>query len=510
MHLGFEYVPGTEIWVSPPALAQGTIREPNRVPIIKGPDHPFTKTSLIHGRCYNDPKWEIFSSGQVEDEFGHVYHTLSVKGMDLSDPIVQKLQSGNFVVRINGALEAETFYRCRKASQLLREAGVLTEYVFYQARPTRFPNGKEPEGYTNLQGFRNRLKRDFKESHRTSHGGMIPEFENQYTDDVKMVSEVLTNSTFGVCFRGMMSNVRISEIKDLQEVGILHSFVAKAILSLQMRAPEHFKCWPEIKVLNPFDAADQLKYLQILLPTLMGENLALMTDIGCYHKYLHAGNWTLAGEIVDLDSLRHPSIDISDAVEISIASRIVDYQSTAQGTKEALSEIKNINPAAQAVMALCKSYFTARRDSSTFTPFEQLIEDMSFRRGPRIEEFIEPRILSPNTWVREIMRKCVEVHLDGVGFDEFDDSLITSDLFVTLSRIIENNFKDEFRAIAYTTTNSFLSDAYIEEMYELETKRICNSVIREVINDRGYASRLYDIEISGLADVIRRAQLVKS
>lgn len=490
MSLDFTFVPGTDIWLDPPALDQGIVREPNKVPILSGPNHDFTKSSLIHGRCHNDPNGYLFADTNVLDGYGNEYFALSAKGIDLSGPEVQLVQSGNFKIRVMGALEADTFYRCRKASEILRAAGILTEYVFYQGRPTKFPNGKNSNGWTNLNGFRQRLFRDYKnEVAEFIEQGFREEDGTEF--DLATVKEELALNKFGVSFRGMISNIRLGELSQLQKDDLLGDHLCAALVGLQARKPDHFECWPEIEALNPSNKRDQTLYLLHVLPKLVGEQLALLHNIDGFHKFLHKNNWTLAGEIVDLDSIRHAEIEIEDMEEIIPGAKWFDFKTTYTELRDVYTRLygAGINPNV-ITKPFYESYFRSRQTSENFSIFEQLVCE-HYLTDAQTDVLAVPFILDLDPLTIDFLCEGIRDLLANVSKDQDVDEIFNPTVTIGLKKMIKMYYEMPFIAQATASAGGNLYGQSTFSLFNIEQNRLANQIIRWVLIEKGFKSKRY-------------------
>lgn len=306
-----------DAYVDPYAVP--VIKDPTKVPLIESSVQftPFSKTSKKHGRSMHDPEGVIFNNVPVTDEFGDVYTDFSIKGADCSllNVSYNRIEANN--VRVHGMLDASTFRRCQTVSRILREAGVLTEWPILHMRPKYFPDDD-----VNLNVFKNWLYTNYV---REQIGYRSKPDLAQNADSIGtagIVGEGISAMNFSVMYRAMLSHVRLWEVDEHMQSGELNRHVAAAISSLQLRKPTHFSIWNELEALDANSPKDQQHYLIHILPSAMGENLARFHNTNSFHKYLHEGNWTLAGEIVDLDSVRSIVVDPDDGQEITVPARL--------------------------------------------------------------------------------------------------------------------------------------------------------------------------------------------
>lgn len=307
-----------DIYIDPRAAAQHKISDPSSTMLL-GPNSlgisPFSKTSSIHGRSMEDPLHFLLEYGDITDENGDAYTAFSIKEADASHPSASYSPIEPSQVRVHGMLDASTFERCKTVSKHLREAGVLTEWPIYQARPAFFP---DTDGNLGLQKFRERV---YESLVQTAQRSEAPPSISQ----LGLAGQNITEMQFGVMYRAMLSNVRLGEVKHFNE-GKTFTHIANAISSLQKRNPHHFTQWDvhHGQQLDPRNPEDQKKYINVILPAIMGENLARFHRANCHHKYLHENNWTLAGEIVDLDSVSASDLYPDESSVVTTSSRMHD------------------------------------------------------------------------------------------------------------------------------------------------------------------------------------------
>lgn len=490
MSLGFDFVPGTDIWIDEPALEQEIIRQANGVPQLNTDTHSFTKTDeIIHGRCHNDPHLVVFAKDSIHDEFGLVYFVLSIKGMDLTKPFARYKPIGDLVIRVNGALEAETFYRCRKASELMRREGILTEYVFFQARPKQFPNGKTITGKTNLQGFRNRLHEEYLRS-QEEHDDFDP------PEVIDAVIRSIFESKFGVAYRGMLSNVRLGEIQYLQDKKQLGEHVSKAILALQMRKPVHFECWPEIQKLNPFREEDHQYYLDEILPRLIGENLAKFHNAGFYHKYLHRNNVTICGEIVDTDSIRHVEIADSDGLEINFATRYADFHEILQEYTKLIALLNKTELRDERPGKLVDAYLRHRDKNRNFEAIEKIIEEVHLRHQEHIPMDVKPSVITvPQATINACRKQIYDALVTNANQSHFHK---IENLLDNLTIEIGTNASFNKRVTSNEFTAKFQLYFMHKRVLEIESRRYAFMLVQQGM--RKYSSKIpSEADTSGAA-----------
>ncbi len=318
--VNFQEVVKADAFLEPDAAR--VIRNVSSVPLLESglTFSPFTRSSELHGRSMEDPSCVVFTGEPLTDSHGDTYTSFTIKGANCSLPSANYYEIEPSCVRVNGMLDASTFERCKTVSKVLREAGVLTEWPILHMRPKKFPDGEKD---IPLQAFRqmiyeNYVIRQQAFGHDVHRGRRLAD----NLDAARVVGEGLSELQFSVMYRAGLSPIRLWELKEHGETGTLPYHLSKTITALQTRKPEHFGCWPELEALDPESEYDQIKYLEEILPKIMGENLARFHNANCYHKYLHGGNWTLAGEIVDLDSVRCDTLDKDEPRDYTVLDKL--------------------------------------------------------------------------------------------------------------------------------------------------------------------------------------------
>ena len=345
-----EVVKGS-VYVHPNAL--GIISDTGRVAMIPPPGMSlrsssgdvtgmFNRVSAFHGRSLEDMTGLVLGKAPIIDEFGDTYTEYSIKGA-ANDTIYADIYdiepSG---VRVNGLMDAATFNRVKTVSEVLRKDGVLTEWPIYFARPKHYSVSNYYS--LGLLGLKRKLYNDFVTGNEY-YKAMDKSAPNIPVGVVGAVGNGLMDMEFGVMYRASLSNARLCDIRAFDRAG-LEDRLKNAITSLQLRQPDYLMQWDKIKDLDPEDPEDRQRYLTQVLPKLIAENVAKFHNTNSYHKYLHDGNITLAGELVDLDSVRIPDKFEDDSELIEPMSKMTEALDVAHIVADAISrymrEIKYI------------------------------------------------------------------------------------------------------------------------------------------------------------------------
>jgi hypothetical protein len=292
------------VYVHP--CASEALIDPERIVILGNPyveDPVFSRLTANHGRSHLDKIGVSVKTHNIVDEHGNKYGEFNLKGVDFSLPKPSLYDIEPSGVRVNGVMDAKTFPRVIEASAVMRAAGMFVEWPVYTARPKYFPGGSGGSGRDLLE-----LKSDIFFDYATEQRGKSAEPRVQ---DVYDLGVGLLNMEFGVCYRAMKSNVRISDLSLLDRKE-RNKAIDNAIRTIGSLGISWINRHSEMTIVDPGEEDGRNIFLQSVVPKIMGWNLAKMRTLKnaegkvtpLYHKYLHPGNWTICGEIVDLDSVQ--------------------------------------------------------------------------------------------------------------------------------------------------------------------------------------------------------------
>lgn len=417
--------------------ARGVIQDCHTVPLVESFASPLVRPSSIHGRNAEDPFGLIFDPAPIYDEFGNYYSAFSIKGADASSPRATFYEIEPSGVRVQGMLDASTFTRCRDVSRELRANGALVEWPIFHARPKLFPDGESDIGLLEFKYMVYGAYLDRQQAIRQ----VAPE-QVDGVGRVGAVAQGLLDMQFGVMYRAMLSNIRLAELPELARKRELNKRVSQTISALQQRDLAEFDAGEIVHGLNPRSPRDRNTYLTTALPGLMGQNLAKTHTIDAYHKYLHPGNWSLGGEIVDLDSVRMPTIFPEDKAEVTTGNKL----SEAFGSRHALQEVaKCTGTDPEKLLAIFNEAYRSHIDSSNFTPLELLALEA---QTSDLEEYMDsekvegPRIFAIS--LREAASLWYDIletthsNMTVVDGDDFAVEQAASDQFIdTLAKMAE-------------------------------------------------------------------------
>lgn len=297
--------------------AEGIVIDPTTVPYLHdgiGRRYGFERVSQIHGRSVIDTQNRVFTRELYADSFGNALGAYSIKGAG-STPLTAKPSSLEPTgVRVDGLFDSDLFTRCRAASQVLRSAGVMSEVPIMTARPRHYHDGDQERDLRHIQHVA--YSRGLVEWGAMPGGGklaLMPGRKERITHrEAFEMGDALTTFKPGVMYRAMATNTRIFDLVAFEDKGVKQAELEFAIIARQANNLGDLTVKDEIDALDPERPFDQATYAHVLLPNIVGEYVARMHNAGVAHRYLHPGNITLAGEIVDLDSVVGASLGLGD------------------------------------------------------------------------------------------------------------------------------------------------------------------------------------------------------
>lgn len=381
-------------------LGAAVIKDLDHVPIeFDDTNSSFARPSNAHGRSFEDPDSLVLFPDPVCDENDDIYFIYSIKGASAYSPegMYSSLEANH--IRVNGMLDAATFPRVEAISRHLRKEGVLTEWPIYHARPKQFPlNTADVETMEQAVGLF---------SWKQMHAAVVWRYEGEHTGRLPVDSyyrkdqigqygaalQAVEDFRPAVMYRAMITNDRILDLPEIAEADRLAVSLYSAIHGLQLRNPDYFGIEGELQSIDPSRLEGWQKYMNTLLPKLMGANLARLHNAGAYHHYPHLGNWTLAGEIVDLDSVMCDQVFEDDASEVNPLNRINE----ARGVFNIIRKMPDLTGLGLDQKAMAnifrRAYFAERFGADNVTKAESVILDAYFVEQERdIRNILTPDI----------------------------------------------------------------------------------------------------------------------
>ena len=254
---------------------------------------PVGRLNASHGR-----NLEILADNvRIEDGYGNEYRSLCIKGSDLSNPYIFKSITAERDYLVNGLQESLVMERVIRASKLLRENGVDTEYICGLVLPKTFPFDGEQRPVdiktgTKLPEFLAHLATRFAQNRKDDDGKSALEVKSEMIDRFKDCDYLVT-------YRAMDCPIRFTEIAD----------------------PEKYEEFKEF-VRQNYDGPDMEYYLRAVkkpvnytyhsLAPALGKNIGRMHRLGLMHGFPHGRNISALGALVDLDSCHGEPLGLGD------------------------------------------------------------------------------------------------------------------------------------------------------------------------------------------------------
>jgi len=308
-----------------------------------------------HGRSY-----EVVADTPAlwQDRYGNQFSTLISKGNNFSRPDVIKSLTAPSGYIPYGLQEGDAILRVLRASRLMREARVDTEWIVRVTEPKVLYFEGEP-----LDPAEYKKELYFKLIGRKSINGdgTLDAEPNRYSDkELGTISKELNRMDFFITLRGLSINERILDV--LTGWTALNLVVIEKVFDTYNRLAEARaediealglpkKLWLGTKPLSEFADLEEVfdpnevmirnsnidSYFTFVLPSLVGMNMARMHNKDLVHRFPTLTNLTSLGGIVDLDSVRGTPLDLGDdpITNIDMAEDI-DYMFEEDQDKELL------------------------------------------------------------------------------------------------------------------------------------------------------------------------------
>lgn len=314
-----------------------------------------------HGRSFELGS-KLQPLGIWADSQGNRYSSLSFKGAVARDIKVEACEVSPSGFRVNGLQDDEALVRTLRASRILREAGIRTEWIVGVLEPKAFPLDMERDGLASLK--------------KALVEGALA--DRRLQPRISEVAEFVGKSAFFVTVRATDIGERLwdfgregrSIFGQQVNVDMLNRIVTK---TFKVYNAEHAS-QPEFIPLNPESPVDIEHYFTQILPGAIGRQYGKLHELGLAHKYPHFGNITLLGGIVDLDSVHGEKLELGDAVvepqdllhDISRIAHELDIESDyAQAVGRLLGGKKSVTGLAHSAQtAFYESYINQRRTTS--------------------------------------------------------------------------------------------------------------------------------------------------
>lgn len=272
------------------------------------------QTSPQHGRSYEILLGEMEPSVPAmafwQDEHGNGFSSLSLKGNNFSKADIFTSSTAPSGYIPHGLQETDSFLRVTRASRIMREQGVDTEMVVRVVEPKTFRiNKHETETDVAIENqFEYVTLPEYKRRLLLTYWREIAETDNaleKFADVTKAINEM----SFFVTLRAMSTDVRIADICEPTHFKDCRNQLGKVFEVYN----QLYANTPNFEKLDINKDKDIKEYAGIVLPELIGKNLALLHRAGLYHNFPTYGNLNALGGIIDLDSVKGAPLGLGDA-----------------------------------------------------------------------------------------------------------------------------------------------------------------------------------------------------
>lgn len=255
--------------------------------------YPVGRLDPVHGRTLEVLAKHI----TVKDEFDNTYNSLNIKGCDLTDPHLFKTLTAAREYIIHGLQESLVMERVIRASRVLRENGVNTEYICGLALPESFLVGSQDSGIDDKESIE--LPELLEHMSGELAKQLVANGDTRHPLEIKLeMIERFQDCDYLITYRAMDSPFRLGELHDPEKYDRFKAFLMR----------EH-----EGKEVATFMRDLEVEeYISGLLAFWLGSNMARMHEAGLYHKHPVRFNLTAFGGIVDLDSCEGEPLGLGD------------------------------------------------------------------------------------------------------------------------------------------------------------------------------------------------------
>lgn len=241
------------------------------------------------------------------DEYGHRYAAVTLKGNNFANPKIIEHPNASTGYIPWGHQESFVMERVLKASRILREAGVSTEYIIGMAEPKRFPypllrqQGKDGDwAPTRVDSHVMLNVREHKYRMEQDLWSRLPEAERTIEARRKF-ADMFEDMTFYTTVRATDTEYRIADMTNKEALNdLFHGFNAR------------YRKDYDLPRLDPNVTADVDKYFEEFLMPTIGVNFARLHQKGLAHGFANIQNITGYGSIVDLDSVHGEPLGLGD------------------------------------------------------------------------------------------------------------------------------------------------------------------------------------------------------
>ncbi len=233
----------------------------------------------------------------ITDQYGEAYFVASAKGAVIDNPKVEPYDYERYGFRIYGLQEGKDALDAITKSQYLRSLGVQIEWVYAADHPTKFPNiftsDASAPPLLSRRLFMHALEAVYHS--RTTYG--YKPLTTQMRQDLNEFSPFVTH-------RLQKSALRPWDLDAPASTAARLHFIDAAIRDILPTYSDFTHDYtPQLHTRAQKNEFIENYFLHIFAPQL-GRNIAKLHEYGFKHGYLHCGNVSLAGELVDSESVQ--------------------------------------------------------------------------------------------------------------------------------------------------------------------------------------------------------------
>lgn len=389
------------------------------------------KISQSHGRSY-EARLDGLENIIWQDQYGNSFSSLTLKGNNLTSPRIFEQDNAPSGYAYFGLQDSDSIKRILKVSDLLRKNHIDTEMIVGVLEPLKLPyEGKD----ITLNALKRKLVQNFWEQSQQLNS---TQDQSSVLNELTAVSKALNETTFLITLRAMAVPERLDDLKFCSSEEDLVTIMKRAFLfvnNLQRKmAKESPGNTPVFFNIN--EPQSIFRYLTDYLPKKAAANFARLHNLGLVHSYPHAGNITITGALVDLDSVKGHATECGDSLvtEEMMSKEVTDF------LNEALDVI---SPLIQKFPNLGSFKFENKR-----------LERLVFKRN-FIGEYVSGR-----GWKNDIANHIEAIFSLHEGFDSYLDQETLKEYLLKLSA--QTGFEYD-----YTPNPGFISTIYYQEQQEI-------------------------------------------
>ena len=266
-----------------------------------GTNRLLSSLSSLHGRSYvlnlQPEASEDDATEAWPDQYGNYYTSVSTKGDNLSTPDILRSRTAPSGFIPYGLQEGDSLLRVLRASKVLRQAGVDTEWTVRITQPKLLVFDSELVDSDTFKRLLldQRVKKDSEQFN---------------PEDVSEITIALAGMEFFVTYRAMSAAERLPDMFDGNNLNM--PVIQKAIGIYNQLATHRKSVLEELSLPEKLNEDDVKQYLGVVLPRLIGYHFGKLHDMNLVHGYPHAGNVNILGGLVDLDSVTGTILELGD------------------------------------------------------------------------------------------------------------------------------------------------------------------------------------------------------